>query len=42
MTEVWVCMQEEGYIPSDSLKAKMAEAFRHDGKPAPFQVPEGD
>ena len=39
MTELWVQMQEEGYIPSDSLKSQMANAFKKDGKPVPFQVP---
>ena len=39
MTELWVRMQEEGYVPSDAVKSKMAEAFQQEGKPAPFQVP---
>jgi hypothetical protein len=41
MGEVWVKMQEEGFIPSDALKLKMAVPFAKEGKDTPFQVPKG-
>ena len=39
MSEVWVRMQEEAFVPSDDLKRKMAVPFIKEGKQAPFAVP---
>ncbi len=41
MGEVWLKMQEEGYVPSDELKLKMAIPFEKEGKATPFQIPKG-
>jgi len=39
MNEVWVRMQEDGYVPSDKLKCTMAIPFIVKEKPIPFHVP---
>ena len=40
MSEIWVRMQEEAFVPSDDLKLKMAAPFIKEGKEAPFAVPD--
>lgn len=39
MHEVWVRMQEDGFVPSDHLKGIMAAPFVAKEKPIPFHVP---
>jgi hypothetical protein len=39
MHEVWVRMQEDGFVPSDRLKGIMAAPFVAEEKPIPFHVP---
>ncbi len=39
MSEVWVRMQEDGFVPSDRLKGIMAVPFVAEQKPIPFHVP---
>ena len=38
--DIWVNMQEEGFVPSEEIKVKMADALNSKGINVPFEVPE--
>lgn len=40
INDVWLMMQEEGHVPTNAFKIKMANMLKRHGKPVPFDEPQ--